>query len=214
MTRKDFCRLGGFALAAQGLNGFAGMVPAARRDAPILPDYWCTWGIQNALAAETKRSEAVLAGDQGAFRARDNLNERLLFGAEGWATQVFEDVRKHLFLMLDDGWDVPYRSHPRTDISRFGFLEPWPERFASCGTMARKRLDAGVPLAVFGEVSAVHVPVRGHVEKVWAADLADGVAREVPATCSNGFLYLDVAVCAAACCATREGIPAMVFRRS
>ena len=75
-------------------------------------------------------------------------------------------------------------------------------------------LDAEVPLAVFGEIAAIHVPVRGRVEKVWAADLADGVAREVPATCSDGFLHLDVAACAAACGAIREGIPAMVFRRS
>ena len=71
MTRKDFCRLGGFALVAQGLNGFAGAVPTARRDAPLLPDCWCTWGIQNALAVETKHSEAALAGNQSmVFRFR------------------------------------------------------------------------------------------------------------------------------------------------
>ena len=196
MTRKDFCRLGGFALAAQGLNGFARVVPAARRDVPLLPDYWCTWGIQNALAAETKRSEAALAGDQGAFRARDNLNERLLFGAEGWATEVFEDVRKHLFLMLDDGWDVPYRSHPRQDIARFGFLEPWPERFASCGTTARERLATiNARLREAGWQGAglwVAAQREGDRPDALAPDVRDFYRRKIELSAESGIRYWKV----------------------
>lgn len=140
ITRKDFCRIGGaFALAGPGSESFATSAPVARQ--PLLPDYWCTWGMQNRLPiSEADRKAPAFAGDQGAFRARDNLNERTLFGAQGWATGMCEDFRQHLFFVLDDGWDVPYGSHPVQDIGRFGFLEPWPERFASCGETARARL--------------------------------------------------------------------------
>ena len=42
----------------------------------LMPDYWCTWGTQNRLVAEDRRRrQTSIAGDQGAFQARNNLTE-------------------------------------------------------------------------------------------------------------------------------------------
>ena len=107
----------------------------------LMPDYWCTWATQNRLVAEDReRLQTTIAGDQGAFRARNNLNEELVFGADGWASRMCRGYRKNLFLLLDDGWDVPYDSHPDRNLEAFGLLEPWPERFSSFGGTALERL--------------------------------------------------------------------------
>lgn len=107
----------------------------------LMPDYWCTWGTQNRLVAEDRRRrQTSIAGDQGAFQARNNLTEELLFGGDGWASRMCRGYRKDLFLLLDDGWDVPYDSHPAHNLEAFGLLEPWPERFASCGGTSLERL--------------------------------------------------------------------------
>lgn len=142
MTRQDFCRLGGaFALAGRGLAAFADAKADTRAARTALPNYWCTWSEQGRLAAAAgeRREASAFAGDQGAHQTRDMLNERILFEKPGWVSEMCAPFRKDLFLVLDDGWDVPYDSGPRTP-ERFGFLEPWPTRFASCGATALERL--------------------------------------------------------------------------
>lgn len=196
LTRKEFCRLGGaFALAALDRETFAKSAPVARR--PLLPDYWCTWGMQNRLPiSEPDRKAPAFAGDQGASRARDNLNEQTLFGAQGWATEMCADIRQNLFLVLDDGWDVPYGSHPVQDIDRFGFLEPWPTRFASCGETARARLttinarlrDAGWQ----GAGLWIAAQRQGDRRDSLAPDVRDFYLRKLELSAAAGIRYWKV----------------------
>ena len=52
-------------------------------DAPA-PNYWCTWATQGStLGHNAKAGKVAFAGDQGVPRQRDNLNEEVLFGADG-----------------------------------------------------------------------------------------------------------------------------------
>ena len=135
LTRREFIALSS---AAACWPAFGGIPPFSGKK--FLPDYWCTWMTQNELAAERNTEKSSLAGDQGAFAARNAINEQLLFGKDGWATRMCESIRQGMFLMLDDGWDVPYDTHPSRNLERFGFLEPWPERFPGCGGTPLERL--------------------------------------------------------------------------
>ena len=102
----------------------------------VAPSYWCTWDAQRAtLGGNVKAGKILFDGDQGTPGQRDNLNERILFGKDGWATW-WPNVRTNLYLMLDDGWDVPYGSRNKADgVARFGACVPDAARFPSlCGT--------------------------------------------------------------------------------
>jgi len=87
------------------------------------PNYWCTWATQNHMDNPILNSEDVSAstfeGDQGARYARNLMNEQVLLGKGGWVHD-FGSVRKDMFLVLDDGWDVGYSNTPDIAIERFG----------------------------------------------------------------------------------------------
>ncbi len=107
--------------------------------------YWCTWLTQNYLAgkscAEEKRTEQSLIGDQGAKLARSYMNEKAVFEKDGWAEQ-WEGVKSDLYLMLDDGWDVPYGVHPADRRDAFGSIEVNEERFpCTAGKTPAERLS-------------------------------------------------------------------------
>lgn len=98
------------------------------------PNYWCTWSTQN-YGREEERDYHDYLGDAGAKLARGAMNEKSL---RRWARQ-FPEIRSDLFLLLDDGWDVPYGIHPDKNLSQFGSLAPDPERFPSfVGTPAQR----------------------------------------------------------------------------
>jgi hypothetical protein len=78
------------------------------------PHYWSTWALQNYIYGQGIEDFdiAVLEGSQGAVYARANINEKLMFGTEGWVNQFYPDCRSDLFFVLDDGWDVPLENTP------------------------------------------------------------------------------------------------------
>lgn len=92
--------------------------------------YYCTWLAQNFIAAEAGEERATVrpefTGDQGANCARDKINEHTVFGKGGMA-QV--NAREDLYLVLDDGWDVPYHIDPSVQKDYFGSLEVNTKRF-------------------------------------------------------------------------------------
>ena len=136
VTRREFIFSSTAAWAGTALGG-------GRRSISPTPDYWCTWGIQNRLVKKREAENPLaIAGDQGAFAARNNLTEQLIFGSGGWSRQMAAGFRSQLFMMLDDGWDVAFDSLPSKCIERFGSLEPYPARFPSMGTTPLERLRA------------------------------------------------------------------------
>ena len=105
-------------------------------------NYWCTWGIQNALSRTGTGNQDCgrFAGDQGARSARRNMSEELLFGSDGWAETMFPKSRKDLLLLLDDGWDVPLDADPCVSIRPFSALVPDAGRFPGLGATGAERL--------------------------------------------------------------------------
>lgn len=102
--------------------------------------YYCTWLAQNFIAERFGKERAAVhpefAGDQGANCARDMLNEHTVFGKGGMASAKGRD---DLYLVLDDGWDVPYHTDSSVDKDRFGSLEANGQRFANAqGTPAER----------------------------------------------------------------------------
>ena len=110
------------------------------------PNVWCTWRAQTRMAEAAKiaKTKAKFAGDQGgaAYGARDNMNERIIFGenGKGGFAEHYPEVRSDMFLLFDDGWDVPFKSSNADDIARFGSLVLNEDRFPSFTGTPRERL--------------------------------------------------------------------------
>lgn len=124
----------------------ASLIP--QRAAVPHPSYWCTWCNQGqARPTSVALRLADYEGEAGARGCRNNLDQGVLFGPNGWARDWPADVRGDLLLVLDDGWDVPIGVHPPADIWRFGELAPDPGRFPDCAGEPAQRLAALVALA-------------------------------------------------------------------
>lgn len=109
------------------------------------PSYWFTWGVQNhSLGKEQLGNQPmnarVFEGSRGARLARTNLSEKLVFQNPAWITNFYSKVRGDLYVVFDDGWDVPYGVHPQEERWRFGSLELNEERFPSCSGTPKERL--------------------------------------------------------------------------
>lgn len=101
----------------------------------LSPNYWCTWSTQNFGREDEHPDYHNYLGGVGSQFARAEMNEKNL---RRWLQQ-FPKIRGDLYLMLDDGWDVPYGVHPDKSRDRFGTLELDEERFPSfTGTPAQR----------------------------------------------------------------------------
>lgn len=130
-TRRDFLRDSAAALCA--LASPAELLASSWRNALELPattaNYWCTWWTQHK------------GGDpaRGFRQGRDAMCEENLFGKGGWADAFFPESRRDLYLVLDDGWDVPFGAHHKKDRLLFGSHEIDTKRFPSFkGTPAER----------------------------------------------------------------------------
>ncbi len=80
-------------------------------------DYYCTWQAQNIYCQPKGVSN------------RDYLDEEALFGEKG-IVFAYPELRKDLYFILDDGWDVPYSYHVEEDYP-FASHEIKSDRFPS-----------------------------------------------------------------------------------
>lgn len=101
------------------------------------PNYWCTWSTQNFGREDGQPDYRNYLGGIGSQFARAEMNEKNL---RRWLRQ-FPKIQKDLYLMLDDGWDVPYGVHPDTQRDRFGTLELDTQRFPSFTGTPAQRLE-------------------------------------------------------------------------
>ena len=151
------CELAGSDLYARVLAAVAGAVCAggcrvfdgAAGASALGPNYWCTWATQaRMLNANVEAGEIKFPGDQGKPGVRDNLNEEVLFGKNGFANVMYPELRADLFFLLDDGWDVPYGINPYAHTAKFGSLNLNPDRFPSFkgspGERLRQLVDRGL----------------------------------------------------------------------
>ena len=87
-------------------------------------NYWCTWRTQSTVLAneELRRSSVNL---------RNRIDDEFLFGNPGTLAKYFDRIREDLYVVLDDGWDVPYDANPNNSENIFGSLEVNEAKFPS-----------------------------------------------------------------------------------
>jgi hypothetical protein len=85
------------------------------------PNYWCTWAAQNYMYGHNlaKLDAKILEGDSGSRLAHDAMTEDVLFGKDGWAATFFPRIRKDVFFLLDDGWQVGGTATFELDTKKF-----------------------------------------------------------------------------------------------
>ena len=120
------------------------LVELLRANAAPAPNYWCTWATQGStLGQNMKAGKVAFAGDQGVPLQRDNLNEDVLFGENGWAKRLYPNERCDLYLLLDAGWDLPYGTQTHgADMALRGACVPDEARFPSLKGSPAERLRA------------------------------------------------------------------------
>jgi hypothetical protein len=116
VDRRGFLRTAaGAAIASQTNRLFANIDESRSVARNLVPDqpsgapnYWCTWAVQNYMYGHglANLDPRMLEGESGSKLAHEAMTERVLFGDGGWANSFFPKIRKDLFLLLDDGWQV------------------------------------------------------------------------------------------------------------
>jgi len=93
------------------------------------PNYWCTWSAQSYMQGQdAKANDPILYQVASIDKyAALQLNEEYLFGANGWLKNFYPKVRGDLWVVLDDGWDLPVNR----DLGYRNFSKLDPEKFPS-----------------------------------------------------------------------------------
>lgn len=125
-------------------------------------NYWCSWRNQRLFTPNAYLH--MRANDRPAadIVQREILSDEFLFGKRGLLRDHMQEVRKDMYVLLDDGWDIPYNG----SYSTFGSLVLNEERFPYGGKtpaenlaiLNKKILDLGyagtalwVPMSCVGE---------------------------------------------------------------
>ena len=91
------------------------------------PNYWCTWSAQSYMYGQgTKKVDPILYKVEAIPKYSSvYLNEEVLFGDKGWLKNFYNKIKGDLWVVLDDGWDIPaskdygYRNYSRLDPAKF-----------------------------------------------------------------------------------------------
>ena len=86
------------------------------------PDYFCTWNLQGYVCSNSTNE---------AFRYA--MNEKSLFGKgkyENWV-DAYPEIRKDLYFVVDDSWDIPLNANNTKDNPYLGSVELDTSRFPS-----------------------------------------------------------------------------------
>ena len=111
-------------LALAALATARDLVPA---ESGTSPNYWCTWSAQSYMQGQGAKDNDPLLYQVASIDkyAALQLNEENLFGANGWLKNFYQKVRGDLWVVLDDGWDLPvnrdlgYRNYSKLDPEKF-----------------------------------------------------------------------------------------------
>lgn len=108
-------------------------------DVPNLsPDYWCTWGAQNYATDSISVKHTLALG--GHSVTAGYLNEKNVFGANGWSEALPDILKQDMILLFDLGWDVPAGLKFENAHWELGSLMVAEDKFPSCTGSAEERL--------------------------------------------------------------------------
>lgn len=109
------------------------LIPSERRNTA---NYWCSWRNQRMFMPIPYFHMRLFDFDTHSRIQREMLSDEVLFGKRGILSCYMEDVRGDMLVMLDDGWDVPYKG----GYYSFGSLELNRERFPYGGSTPAENL--------------------------------------------------------------------------
>lgn len=124
--------------------------------------YWCSWRNQRLFMPNPFLHMNVYDPAAHGILQREMLSDEFLFGRPGVVAHYMQGVRRDMYVMLDDGWDIPYLGNHKD----WGSLVLNPDRFPYGGKtpaenlaiLNRKILDLGyagtalwVPMQCAGE---------------------------------------------------------------
>ena len=125
-------------------------------------NYWCSWRNQRLFMPNPFLHMRLYDAPKHNKIQRDMLTDDFLFGKRGLLVDYMQDIRQDMYVMLDDGWDIPYKD----DYMAYGSLVLNEEKFPYQGkhpaenlaTLNKKITDLGyagtalwVPLNCIGE---------------------------------------------------------------
>jgi len=152
----------GYAFSMLTLAGYSQKIGSLVPDAPSkAPDYFCTWCVQGYVCSYENNPLHRMA-----------MNEKNMFGDslyQNWVS-FFPKIRKDLFFVMDDSWDIPLSENSKAGTS-IGLVELSPSRFPSYAgtpTDRLKKLCAAVEAkgwkGLGGWISAQEAPIAGIVD--------------------------------------------------
>jgi hypothetical protein len=127
--------------------------------------YWCSWRNQRLFMPNPFLHINVYDPAAHGILQREMLSDEFLFGRPGVVAHYMQSVRRDMYVMLDDGWDIPYLGNHKD----WGSLVLNPDRFPYGGAtpaedlaiLNRKLLDLGyagtalwVPMQCAGETGS------------------------------------------------------------
>jgi hypothetical protein len=91
------------------------------------PNYWCSWSAQSYMYGQgAKQIDSILYKVESVPKFSSlYLNEEVLFGVKGWLNNFHQKVKNDLYVVLDDGWDIPvnkdygYRNFSQLDPVKY-----------------------------------------------------------------------------------------------
>ena len=152
----------GFAFSLLSLAGYSQKISSLVPDAPSkAPDYFCTWCVQGYVCSyENNQLQRMAMNEKNMFGDRAN---------ENWVS-FFPKIRKDLFFVMDDSWDIPLSENSKSGTS-IGLAELSPDRFPSyAGTPTErlKKLCSAVESkgwkGLGGWISAQEASIAGNVD--------------------------------------------------
>ena len=88
-------------------------------------NYWCSWRSQRLFMPNPFLHMRLYDAPAHEIVQREMLSDEFLFGNPGVISKYMHDIRKDMYILLDDGWDIPYNGN----YTAFGSLVPNEERF-------------------------------------------------------------------------------------
>jgi hypothetical protein len=129
VDRREFLTaLMATAIVSQSRGLATNITPPKKAGENLVPEepsgaanYWCTWAVQNYTYGQNLPAldPKVLEGDSGSQLAHNAMTEKALFGETGWAANFFPRIRKDVFFLLDDGWQVGGTATFELDTKKF-----------------------------------------------------------------------------------------------
>ena len=74
-------------------------------------NYWCSWRNQRLFMPNPFFHMRQYDISEHNKIQRDMLSDEFLFGKRGVLVNHMQDIRKDMYILLDDGWDVPYNDN-------------------------------------------------------------------------------------------------------